>query len=177
MQPNDLVPQHADRVERSCRFAGAVLLVGAVAVPWLSDVVLSRTPQFWTGWFYGYGVAARILAPAGAMLIATSLAVRALIRPFSRPSARDQLITGLALVALGLLQLTFGARLLILFTDFLGATANAGVLLVEFLASVVSVLALPVGMALLAANPLVRIAQTMQPHTRSAEPPDIESLD
>ena len=177
MQPDEAVTHRGDRVERSCRIAGALLLVGAVAVPWLSDVVLSRTPQVWTGLFFGYGAAARILAPAGAMLVATSLAVRALTRPFSRPSAREQLITGVALVILGLLQLTVGAWLLTVFSDFLGATANAGVLLLELMASVVSLLALPVGMALLAANPLVRIAQTMQPHTRSAEPPDIESLD
>ena len=57
------------------------------------------------------------------------------------------------------------------------SSANAGVLLVVFLARVVGLTALPLGIALLATQPLVRLAQTRHAHSLSAGPPDIEALD
>ena len=49
---------------------------------------------------------------------------------------------------MGLLQMTYGPQLLAAFSDFLGTTANAGVHLVVFLARVVGLTALPLGIAL-----------------------------
>ena len=151
--------------------------MGAVLASFLNDFVLApRQPGFLT-LTSAYGIPARVLAPAGAMLLASSLAVRALIRPFRNPSARAQLLTGTALLILGLLQLAVGASVLSAVTDFLGATANAGVFLAECVARITSLLALPLGIALLAVNPLVRLAQTMQAQAVAGRPPDVESLE
>lgn len=100
-----------------------------------------------------------------------------LTRPFSRPTPGTQLIIGIASLAAGLLQMTFGPQILATITEFLGATANSGILLVEVLARVIGLTALPVGIALLAIQPLVRLAQTRQAHSLPAGPPDIETLD
>ena len=116
--------------------------------------LFSRAPAR-VGLFERFELAVRVLAPAGAMLIATSLAVRSLTRPFSSPTARSQLIAGLTLLAMGLLQMTYRPQILTAFSDFLGTTANAGVHLVVFLARVVSLTALPLGIALLATQPLI----------------------
>ncbi len=152
-----------------------LLLIGAVGTYYLTGLFFSRSPR--VEFFEGYELAVRVLAPAGAMLIATSLAVRSLTRPFSSPTARSQLIAGLTLLAMGLLQMTYGPQLLAAFSDFLGTTANAGVHLVVFLARVVGLTALPLGIALLATQPLIRLAQTRHAHSLSAGPPDIEALD
>ena len=132
--------------------------MSAVLTVYLTDLLFSRSPR--VELFEGYDVAARVLAPAGAMLIAASLAIRALTRPFSRPTPRAQLVVGSALLAVGPLQMTYGPQILATITDFLGATANAGILIVEVLARVVGLTALPLGIALLATQPLVRLAQT-----------------
>lgn len=167
---------HGGRVERATRLAGMLLLAAAVGTIYLTELLIERAGARFD-LFYGYDLAARVLAPAGAMLIATSLAVRSLTRPFSSPTARSQLIAGLTLLAAGLLQMTYGPQLLAAFSDFLGTTANAGVLLVVFLARVISLTALPLGIALLATQPLIRLAQTRHAHSLSAGPPDIEALD
>ena len=73
--------------------------------------------------------------------------------------------------------MTYGPQILAAITDFLGATANAGILIVEVLARVVGLTALPLGIALLATQPLVRLAQTRQAYSLPAGPPDIEALD
>jgi hypothetical protein len=73
--------------------------------------------------------------------------------------------------------MTFGSQILAAITEVLGATANAGILLVEVLARVIGLTALPLGIALLATQPLVRLAQTRQAHSLPAGPPDIETLD
>ena len=167
---------HGGRVERAIRLVGMLLLIGAVGTYYLTELFFSRAPDR-VEFFKGFDLAVRVLAPAGAMLIATSLAVRSLTRPFSSPTARSQLIAGLTLLAMGLLQMTYGPQILTAFSDFLGTTANAGVHLVVFLARVVSLTALPLGIALLATQPLVRLAQTRHAHSLSAGPPDIEALD
>jgi hypothetical protein len=172
----DLASDRSRRVERSTRLAGGGLLIGAVVIYYLADQLFRRAPAK-IGLFEGYDLAARVLAPSGAMLIAASLAVRALTRPFSSPSARAQLIAGLTLLAVGLLQMFFGPEILAAISDVLGATANAGIFLFEFLAHVVGVTALPLGIALLATQPLVRLAPTMQVHTLSTGPPAAEHLD
>ena len=166
---------HGGRVERATRLVGILLLIGAVGTYYLTELFFSRSPR--VEFFEGYDLAARVLAPAGAVLIATSLAVRSLTRPFSSPTARSQLIAGLTLLAVGLLQMTYGPQILAAFSDFLGTTASAGVHLVVFLARVVSLTALPLGIALLATQPLIRLAQTRHAHSLSAGPPDIEALD
>lgn len=76
--------------------------------------------------FEGYFLAAPVLAPAGAILIATSLAIRALDRLYSSPCARAQLIAGPTLLAEGRLQGFIGANILTAITDLLGAIPNAG---------------------------------------------------
>ena len=164
------------QVERSTRLAGVLFLVGAVLTYYLADRLFSQAPAQ-IGLFELYDLATRVLAPAGAILIATSLAVRSLTRPFSSPTARSQLIAGLTLLAMGLLQMTYGPQILTAFSDFLGTTANAGVHLVVFLARVVSLTALPLGIALLATQPLIRLSQTRHAHALSAGTPDIETLD
>jgi hypothetical protein len=73
--------------------------------------------------------------------------------------------------------MTYGPQLLAAITDVLGATANAGIFIVEVLARVVGLTALPLGIALLATQPLVRLAQTRQAYSLSPGPPDIEALD
>jgi hypothetical protein len=166
---------HGGRVERATRLVGLLLLIGAVGTYYLTELFFSRAPR--VEFFEGYDLAARVLAPAGAMLSATSLAVRSLTRPFSSPTARSQLIAGLTLLAVGLIQMTYGPQILAAFSDFLGTTASAGVLLVVFLARVVGLTALPLGIALLATQPLIRLAQTRHAHSLSAGPPDIEALD
>lgn len=166
---------HGGRVERATRLVGMLLLIGAAGTYYLTELFFSRSPR--VEFFEGYELAVRVLAPAGAMLIATSLAVCSLTRPFSSPTARSQLIAGLTLLAMGLLQMTYGPQLLAAFSDFLGTTANAGVHLVVFLARVVGLTALPLGIALLATQPLIRLAQTRHAHSLSAGPPDIEALD
>jgi hypothetical protein len=176
MDRDDLFSDRGGRVERSTRLAGGVLLIGAVVTYYLTDQLFSRAPAK-IGLFEGYELAVRVLAPAGALLIATSLAVRALTRPFSSPSARAQLTAGLTLLAVGLLQMFFGPGILAAISDVLGASANAGVFLVEFLTRVVGLTALPLGIALLATQPLLRLAPMMQAHSLSTGPPDIEHLD
>ncbi len=175
MDRDDLFNDRGGRVERSTRLAGVLLLIGAVVGYYLTDQLFSRAPAR-IGLFEGYDLAARVLAPTGAALIAVSLAVRALTRPFSSPSARAQLAAGLTLLAVGLLQMFFGPGTLIAINDFLGATANAGTVLVTFLARVVGLTALPLGIALLATQPLIRLAPTIQAHTASTGPA-IERLD
>ncbi len=49
--------------------------------------------------------------------------------------------------------MTYGPQILADITDVLGATANAGIFIVEVLARVVGLTALPLGIALLATNP------------------------
>jgi hypothetical protein len=73
--------------------------------------------------------------------------------------------------------MTFGSQILSAITAVLGATANAGILLVEVLARVIGLAALPLGIALLATQPLVRLAQARQGHPLPAGPPDIETVD
>jgi hypothetical protein len=175
MNRDDSFSEPGWRVERSTRLAGGLLLVSAVLTVYLTDLLFSRSPR--VELFEGYDVAARVLAPAGAMLIAASLAIRALTRPFSRPTPRAQLVVGSALLAVGLLQMTYGPQILATITDFLGATANAGILIVEVLARVVGLTALPLGIALLATQPVVRLAQTRQAYSLTAGLPDIETLD
>ena len=165
---------HGGRVERATRLVGVLLLVGAVGTNYLTELLFSRAPR--VEFFEGYDLAFRVLAPAGAMLIAASLAVRALTQPFSSPTARAQLIAGLTLLAVGLLQMTYGPQILAAISDSLGPTANAGSLLVVFLTRVVGLTALPLGIALLATQPLIRLAQTRHAHSLSAGPPDIEAL-
>ena len=177
MDGEDFVGDRGGRIERSCRIGGVVLLIGAVLASFLNDFVLApRQPGFLT-LTYAYGIPARVLSPAGAMLLASSLSVRALVRPFRNPSARAQLVAGTALLIVGLFQLTVGPQVLPTVTDFLGATANAGVFLAESVARVTGLLALPLGIALLAVNPLVRLAQTMQAQAVAGRPPDAESLE
>jgi hypothetical protein len=176
MDRGDLFSERGARVERSTRLAGVLLLIGAVLAIQLTEYVLSRSPDR-VELFESFGLAARVLAPAGAMLIATSMAARALTRPFSSPSARTQLVTGLALLTLGLLQMSFGPEILAAISDYLGATGSAGATLVGFLAQVVSLTALPLGIALLATQPLIRLAQMSRAHAAPTGPPNIESLD
>jgi len=172
----DSVRDHGGRIERSTRLAGGLLLLGALVTLYFVELLLRRT-AYRIEVFEGYELAARVLAPAGAMLIAVSLAIRALTRPFSRPTPGTQLGIGIASLAVGLLLMTFGSQILAAITEFLGATANAGILLVEVLARVIGLTALPLGIALLATQPLVRLAQTRQAHSLPAGPPDIETLD
>lgn len=176
MSREDSVREYGGRIERSTRLAGGLLLLGALATLYLVELLLRRTPHR-IEVVEGYELAVRVLAPAGAMFIAVSLAIRALTRPFSRPTPRTQLIIGIASLAVGLLQMAFGPQILAAITEFLGATANAGILLVEVLARVIGLTALPLGIALLATQPLVRLAQTRQAHLLPAGPPDIETLD
>ena len=176
MDRDNLATTRGTRVERSTRLAGVLLLIGAVLTLYLIELVLNRSPAR-VELFEGYGLAARVLAPAGAMLIATSLAIRALTRPYSNPSPRAQLAAGLTLLALGLLQMSFGPEILAALSDLLGPTANAGILVAAFLARVISLIALPLGIALLATQPVIRLAQTRHAHALPAGPPNIESLD
>lgn len=175
MDRDDSVSEHGARVERSTRLAGGLLLIGAVLTFYLTDLLFSRSPR--VELFEGYDLAARVLAPAGAMLVAASLAVRALTRPFSRPTPRAQLLIGIALLAVGLAHMAYGPQILAATSDVLGATANAGIFIAELLARVVGLTALPLGIALLATQPLVRLAQTRHAHFLPAGPPDIEALD
>ncbi|HYO19497.1 MAG TPA: hypothetical protein VES02_12620 [Dermatophilaceae bacterium] len=142
-----------------------MLLVGALVTLYLVELLLSRSPHR-IEVFEGYELAARVLAPAGAMVIAVSLAIRALTRPFSRLTPGTQLVVGIALLADPCRD-----------HRGLGATANAGILLVEVLARVIGLTALPLGIALLATQPLVRLAHTRQAYSLPAGPPDIETLD
>jgi hypothetical protein len=176
MSRDDSVSEYGGRIERSTRKAGALLLVGAVLLLYVTDLLLSRSPQR-AEILEGYDLATRVLAPAGATLVAVSLVVRALTRPFSRPTPRAHLVVGIVLLAVGLLQMTYGPQILTAIIEVLGATANAGVFVVEVLARVVGLTALPLGIALLASHPLVRLAQTRQAHSLPAGPPDIEALD
>jgi hypothetical protein len=171
----DSVSEHAGRFERSTRLAGVLLLVGAVLTVYVTDLLLSRPPHR-VELFKSYDLAVFVLAPAGAMLVAASLAIRALTRPFSRPTPRAQLVVGIALLAAGLLQMTVGPQILASVTDVLGPTANAGILLVEVLARVNRLAAVPLGIALLANQPLVRFAQTRHAYSLPAGPPDLEAL-
>lgn len=174
MNRDDSSSEQGGRIERSTRLVGGLLLVGAVLAFYVTDLLFSRSPG--AGLFEGYDLAARVMAPAGATLIAASLGIRALTRPFSRPTPRAQAVVGIALLAVGLLQMTSGPQVLAAITDVLGATANAGVFIVEFFARVVGLTALPLGIALLAIQPLVRLAQTRPAHSLPAGPPDIETL-
>ena len=155
---HDSVSEHGGRVERSTRLAGALLLVGAVLAVYVTDLLVSRSPHR-VELFKAYDVAVFVLAPAGAMLLAVSLAIRALMRPFSSPTPRTQLGVGIALLCVGLLHMAYGPQILAAITDFLGATANAGILIVEVLSRVVGLTALPLGIAVLATQPLVRLAR------------------
>ena len=175
MDRDDSFSEPGGRVERSTRLAGGLLLVSAVLTVYVTDLLFSRSPR--VELFEGYDLAARVLAAAGAMLIAASLAIRALTRPFSRPTPRAQLVVGITLLGVGLLQMTYGHQILAAITGFLGATANAGILIVEVLARVVGLTALPLGIALLATQPVVRLAHTRQAYALSPGPPDIEALD
>jgi hypothetical protein len=175
MNGDDGFSETGGRVERSTRLAGGLLLVSAVLTYYLTDLLFSRSPR--VELFEGYDLAARVLAPAGAMLIAASLAIRAVTNPFSRPTPRAQLVVGIALLAVGLVHMTYGPNIHAAITDVLGATANAGILIAEVLARVVALTALPLGIALLATQPLVRLAQTRQAHALAPGPPDIETLD
>ena len=177
MNRGEALGDRGGRIERCCRVGGVVLMVGAVLASALNDVIVAPRWSSWMALVYSNGVAARVLAPAGAMLVASSLAVRALIRPFSSPSTRSQLVAGVCLLDVGVFQMALGPSLLPAVTDFLGATANAGVLVVETIARTASMIALPLGVALLAVHPLVRLAETMQAQAVSGAPPDIESLD
>lgn len=94
MNGDDRFSEPGGRVERSTRLAGGLLLVSAVLTVHLTDLLFSRSPR--VELFEGYDLAARVLAPAGAMLIAGSLAIRALTRPFSRPTPRAQLVVGIS---------------------------------------------------------------------------------
>lgn len=173
MQNDELT---GDRLERSSRVAGVLLLFGALLARYLTELTIRRRPSGGVEIFYGYDLAARVLAPAGAVLIASSLAIRALTRPHRNPSARAQLVAGLALITVGLVQVAFGPKMLSAFNDFLGATGKAGILLLENLSHIVSLVALPLGIALLATLPIVRLAQSLHAHDLPSEPPEIESL-
>ena len=157
--------------------AGVCLIVGALVAVYVTDYLIRRSVTVGFGLFAGYEVAGRIMAPTGATLIAASLVARALARPFSSPSPRAHLLAGLALLGVGLLRITLGTVVLTFGTGLLGATSTAGMLVLEFLARVVSLVALPLAVALLATHPLVMLAHTWQAGALSGGPPDLESLD
>jgi hypothetical protein len=163
------------RAERGTRIAGGLLLGTALLVSLGTDLLFGRAQHMVL--FEGYDLAARVLAPGGAMLVATSLSIRALIRPFSAPTARAQLMVALALLGAGLLQMLVGPQVLTSITELLGPTGNAGALLVTVLARVVYQTALPLGIALLAVQPLVRVAPTLLARSSSPGTPDLETLD
>ena len=98
MNRDDSDSDHGGRVERSTRLAGVLLLVAAVLTNYLTDRMFNRG-YVGVVHFETYRLAAQVLAPAGAVLITTSLGIRALIRPYSSPSARAQLVVGLILLA------------------------------------------------------------------------------
>lgn len=176
MHRDDSFSDHGRRSERSTRLFAALLLVSSVAAYYLTDLLVERLGAR-EDLFQGYALAARVLAPAGAILLVMSLAVRALVRPFSHPSARAQLATGLVLLVLGLLHMLYGTQIQSAIIDFLGPTGNAGIRVYAFLGLVASLIALPLGIALTAAQPLIRLAQTWQLHLLTSGPPEVESLD
>ena len=163
------------RVERTTRLAGGLLLAGSILTYYAVEALFMRSPST-APLLVGYQLAARVMAPAGAMLMATSLATRALTAPYRRPSARMQLVAGLTLFAVGLLQSAYGPQIVAAMSEGLGATANAGIFVLELLARVLGLTALPIGLALLAIQPLVRNAANWHLYALGAGPPDVESL-
>jgi len=163
------------KVERSTRLVGGLLLASSILTYYAVEALFSRSPST-VSLFQGYDLAARVMAPAGAMLVATSLATRALVVPYQRPSPRMQLAAGLTFLAVGLLQMAFGPQILAALREGLGATANAGIFLLELLARIIGLIALPLGLALIAIQPLVRIAPNWHGYTSRSGPPDLESV-
>lgn len=176
MDRDDSFSDHGRRSERITRLAAALLLVSSVVTYYLTDLLVERLGAR-GDLFQGYALAARVLAPAGATLVVMSLAVRALVRPFSHPSARAQLATGFVLLVLGLLKMLYGSQIQSAILDYLGPTGNVGIRAYTFVDLVAHLIALPLGIALTAAQPLIRIAQTWQVHPLASGPPDFESLD
>jgi hypothetical protein len=176
MHQDDSFSEHGRRSERFTRLAAALLLVSSVATYYLTDLLVESLGAR-VDLFQGYALAARVLAPAGAALLVMSLAVRALVRPFSHPSARAQLATGLVLIVLGLLKMLYGSQIQSATIDYLGPTGNVGIGAYRFLDLVTHLIALPLGIALTAAQPLIRIAQTWQVRPLMSGPPGVESLD
>jgi hypothetical protein len=176
MHRDDSFSDHGRRSERSTRLAAALLLVSSVVTYYLTDLLVERLGAR-GDLFQGYALAARVLAPAGAILLVMSLAVRALVRPFSHPSARAQLATGVVLLVLGLLHMLYGTQIQSAFIDYVGPTGNAGTRVYAFLDLVAHLIALPLGIALTAAQPLIRLAQTWQVRLSTSGPPGVESLD
>jgi hypothetical protein len=176
MHRDDNFSDHGRRSERLTRLAGTLLLVGSVVTYYLTDLLVQRLGAR-GDLFQGYALAARVLAPAGAALLVMSLAVRALVRPFSYPSARAQLATGLVLLVLGLLKALYGSQIQSTIVDYLGPTGIVGSRVYTFVDLVAHLLALPLGIALVAAQPLIRLALRWQAHPLTSGPPDLESLD
>lgn len=154
------------------RLGGVLLLVAAVLAVYAVDLLMSRggtgANEFrLLDWSW------RVLAPAGAMLIAVSLAMRALTGGANSAFLRAQSGAGLALLTLGLLNMAIGTSVLAAADDSLGPTGRAGAHLLSFAARVINVTALPLGIALLATLPLLRLAGAGAPHQQEpADPTD-----
>lgn len=176
MHRDENFSDHGRRSERITRLAGTLLLVGSVATYYLTDLLVERMGAR-GDLFQGYALAARVLAPAGATLLVMSLAVRALVRPFSHPSARAQLATGLVLLVLGLLKMLYGSQIQSTIVDYLGPTGIVGIRVYTFVDLVAHLIALPLGIALTAAQPLIRLAQKWQVRPLTSGRPDFKSLD
>lgn len=99
----------------------------------------------------------RVFAPAGALMIAVSLALRVLTTGADRTFYARHFATGLALLGLGLVFMITGESLLVWLDDSFGPTGRAGAALIGVVARAVSLCAIPLGVAFLATLPLVAL--------------------
>lgn len=160
----------ARSVESRVRLGGVLLLVAAVLAVYVVELLMSRGGSG-ANEFRLLDWSWRVLAPAGAMLIAVSLAMRAWTGGANTAFLRAQIGAGLTLLTLGLLNMTIGTSVLAAVDDYLGPTGRAGAHLVGFAARVINVTALPLGVALLTTLPLLRLAGTGAPHRQQPAAP------
>lgn len=144
-------------VERRIRLLGMGLMVAGLVLLEGGPPLLQMAGVADLGpWVLTSDLARAVMLPLGAGLVAASLVVRAVTAGVTGGFVRTELAGAVALVGAGLLARAWGWSAAHELEQYLGPTGRAGALLAYAIVTVVAAVAVPLGVSLGAAWPVLR---------------------